>query len=312
MKPNGGWTLETPAAPWTPRDSMGHVVYDGRMWIMGGFIPQRVNDVWWSRDGKEWTQAAAEAPWAVRNLPNCLVFDGKMWLMAGGSYVGNKIGNQHIAYNDVWSSTDGASWELVTDNAAWSPRSAASAVVHDGKMWIMGGMDWDNGRKPSHDVWHSENGADWTLATDYAPWCARSMQSSVVFDGKMWVLGGGVYDESVYANTAVDFQDVWSSTDGVEWREATGAAAWPARRFHRSVVHDGRMWILGGSHYGNRRDVWHSTDGATWQRGEDAPWPVRHEPAALVFENKLWVIGGFGKTLYNDVWSYRGGGTAGG
>ena len=60
-----------------------------------------------------WTQATAEAPWDVRNLPNCVAFDEKMWIMAGGSYVGNVIGNEQIGYNDVWSSTDGANWELV-------------------------------------------------------------------------------------------------------------------------------------------------------------------------------------------------------
>ena len=304
-KEDTAWILETPAAPWTPRDSMGHVVYDGKMWILGGFIPQRVNDVWSSSNGKTWTEATSEAPWAVRNLPNCVVFDDKMWIMAGGSYVDNQIGNDQIAYNDVWSSTDGANWELATDNAAWSPRSAATVIVFDDRMWIMGGMAWGNGRQPSHDVWCSDNGKDWTLATDYAPWCARSMQTSVVFDGKMWVIGGGVYDESVYANSPINFQDVWCSTDGVDWQEITGGAAWPPRRFHRSVVFDDRIWVIGGSHYGNRRDVWHSTDGADWQREGEAEWSVRHEPGALVFDDRIWIIGGFGKTLYNDVWSYR-------
>ena len=303
--PVGSWTLETKEAPWTPRDSMGHIVYDGKMWILGGFIPQRVNDVWSSSDGIEWIRATEEAPWAVRNLPNCVVFDDKMWIMGGGSYVDNVIGNEHVAYNDVWSSTNGRDWELETDSAAWSPRSSATAIVFDDRMWMIGGMGWADGRNTLHDVWYSDNGKQWKLATDYPSWCARSMQTTVVFDEKLWVIGGGVYDENVYANSAINFQDVWYSSDGVEWHEATGSAAWPGRRFHRSVVYDDKMWVIGGSHYGNRHDVWYSSDGADWLRAEDADWSVRHEPGGLVFQDKIWIIGGFGKDLYNDVWSFK-------
>ena len=44
-------------------------------------------------------------------------------------------------YNDVWSSTDGASWDLVTGNAAWSGRNYHSNVVHDNKIYVLGGYD---------------------------------------------------------------------------------------------------------------------------------------------------------------------------
>ena len=92
------WKVElTQAGTWKPRLPHGHGATlwgmsctNGKMWIMGGFIPQRVNDVWSSSDGREWTEATPEAPWAVRNLPNCVVFDDKMWIMAGGSYVDNQ------------------------------------------------------------------------------------------------------------------------------------------------------------------------------------------------------------------------------
>ena len=41
------------------------VVYDGRMWVIGGHSPandgQDLNDVWWSTDGANWTLATAAA-----------------------------------------------------------------------------------------------------------------------------------------------------------------------------------------------------------------------------------------------------------
>src|SRR5262249_41899351 len=106
-------------------------------------------------------------------------------------------------------------------------------------------------------------------------------------------------------NTVIDHADVWWSADGKAWKRATRAARWTPRRFHGSVVYDGRMWVLGGYHRGNRNDVWHSRDGTTWHEVKsNSVWPARHEPACLVFAGRLWVLGGFGQELYNDVWTF--------
>ena len=46
--------------------------------------------------------------------------------MGGGSYVfgGDEPGNPtgYIAYNDVWSSSDGKEWQQMTAAAPWHPR----------------------------------------------------------------------------------------------------------------------------------------------------------------------------------------------
>ena len=294
------WARVTDSAPWSRRDSMGHLVYDSKMWILGGWTPERVNDVWSSDNGRDWKQVTSLAPWSERNLPCCLVHDDKMWVMGGAGLSGGEIST----YSDVWNSTDGVNWDQVTDKAAWSARSAASAVVFDGRIWIMGGMGAPEGTAHLNDVWYSSDGLDWEQATDYASWVSRAMHTSVVFDDRIWVLGGGIYDERYFKNSAIDHRDVWYSTDGSRWYETTGNAQWPPRRFHRSVVYDGKMWVLGGAHFGNRNDVWHSANGVTWdqlQVGEQ--WSVRHEPGCLVYDNKMWIMGGFGRDLYNDVWT---------
>jgi hypothetical protein len=63
----------------------------------------------------------------------------------------------------------------------------------------------------------------------------------------MWVIGG--YDGAYK-------KDVWYSSDGVTWTEATGAAGWTARRSHTSVVFDGKMWVIGGIDGALKNDVW--------------------------------------------------------
>lgn len=66
----------------------------------------------------------------------------------------------------------------------------------------------------------------------------------------MWVIGGR--DSPVY-------NDVWSSSDGIIWTQATAAAAFSARYLHSSVVFDNKMWVIGGDGGGRKNDVWSST-----------------------------------------------------
>ncbi len=40
------------------------------------------------------------------------------------------------------------------------------------------------------DVWYSTNGVNWTCANESATWFPRFRHTSVVFDNKIWVLGG--------------------------------------------------------------------------------------------------------------------------
>jgi hypothetical protein len=73
----------------------------------------------------------------------------------------------------------------------------------------------------------------------------------VVFDGKMWVLGG----DRIFEGPSIAYNDVWCSSDGVNWTESDNNADWSARGGHASVVHDGKMWVLGG---GDKNDVWYT------------------------------------------------------
>lgn len=292
------WELKTGNAAWSRRDSAGKLVYDGRMWLLGGYTPKRVNDVWFSKDGLCWKRATKAAAWGERNLPSCVVFDNKMWIM-GGAHLNGKS-----SYNDVWYSADGVTWELALEHAPWQPRIAATALAFQNKIWIMGGFDFDT-FVHYNDVWYSSDGHHWELATEHAPWSVRGMHGSVVFNDKIWIIGGGIYNTAYPNNTVADYGDVWNSSDGEKWELAVSTAEWITRRFHSSVVYDGKIWIIAGYHYGNRNDVWSSSDGKCWQEVQiDPKWAIRHEPMCLVFDDRLWMMGGCGDRLYNDIWTY--------
>ncbi len=140
----------------------------------------------------------------------------------------------------------------------------------------------------------------WHCATNSAPWTARYGHTGVVFDGQMWILGGCKDYSSVF------FNDVWRSSNGIDWTQATAAAPWARRNGHTSVAFAGKLWVIGGvrgSSYYN--DVWCSSDGTNWTEvTSSAEWSPRTLHSSVVFDGKIWVIGGENTSgALKDVWN---------
>ncbi|MBI5092774.1 MAG: hypothetical protein HZB26_10075, partial [Candidatus Hydrogenedentes bacterium] len=249
------------------------------------------NDVWSSGNGIDWTQTLPAPPWAARVYHQALVFNGEMWVIGGWD------GVAYVPRNaDVWHSPDGINWTQSVATAPWPGRNFFGAVVHSGRMWIMGGFDGNVGM---NDVWSSSDGVSWTRATAGASWKKRTAISVLDYSGRMWLLGG--FDPT----NSGTFADVWSSTDGATWLQET-ANAWPTRNAHSAAVYQGAMWIMGGATTAlDYADVWTSTNGVSWTRATDSAWPKRWGQTSVVFDNKLWILGGVDpaiSAIYHDVW----------
>jgi len=311
------WERKTANAGFPHRDSAGEFVYDNKMWIMGGWFSGTTGtttrrDVWDSADGVTWTQVTATTPaldWGEH--PTTLVFQNKMWTMGG--YRVDKVGNNPVTSssgNQVWNSTDGANWsQVVTNGPQWSKRSGAAGVVFQDKMWIMGGTQFENNSAVFNDVWSSSDGQNWTLETNAPGWSARAFQHVLVFKGEMWLLGGGKYGPG--GSNYIVNNDVWKSSDGKNWTRVDQQADWDARIWHGATIYNGEMWVLGGAKGSGlasyQNDVWHSSDGVHWEQATKAAgseiWSPRHEMSIFDFQGKLWVVAGGSATgTMNDVW----------
>ena len=202
-------------------------------------------------------------------------------------------------------------WTQATDSAGWSKRCGQGAVVFNNELWVMGGLNsgLDGSGRSQQDVWHSSDGAHWSLATDSAGWTRRVLPTCLAYGGKMWVIGGVA--AGVDSGTSVLTHDVWSSTDGVHWTLATDSAGWHPRVGQAGVVFDSLMWIMGGADTfdsggpGQRvNDVWNSSDGVHWTRvTASAGWAPRDGHAAVASMGRMWVLGGevsLGDS--SDVW----------
>ncbi len=256
----------------------------------------------------------------------CEVFNNKIWFMGG------KDGTN--LFNDVWSSSDGVTWinALVDGHTEWSRRFSFSLVDYEGELFVIGGNDGNRlndvhssnltvnavatsdtslqQRMPTvvNGLEFAENnviqtgtgtltGANWTEKS--TAWAIKQYATSIIFKGKMWVIGG--HTGSAYSNK------IWSTSDGTTWTDEPAGTRWSARYAHVCLVFNNKIWVLGGHDGAVKNDIWSSPDGLTWtEESAGSHWTARRYHSGVVFDNKMWIMGGLSavSTLYtNDIWS---------
>eukprot|EP01032_Pedospumella_encystans_P017810 gene17810-20287_t len=153
-----------------------------------------------------------------RNAHASCIFKGEFWLTGGktAEYVAWNLQDSYQV-GDVWHSEDGLAWDQVTQLtgdffaqntevvqpgsiAPWYQRygHTLNALDTDGDgeddmMILLGGYS----PTPSNDVWITVNGTNWIYA-GYAPWSKRAWHSTVVFQGKLWLMGGTPLNNEVW------------------------------------------------------------------------------------------------------------------
>ena len=255
------------------------------IFIMGGYagnLNDSFQDVWSSTDGKNWGLETTTG-WSRRLSFQVVKHNSKIYVLGGRTFFN--------VFNDVWSSTNGKNWVSVAI-AGWTPRYNHRAVAHNGKVYVIGGND-GNDKK---DVWSSVDGITWSEETPSANWPVRQAYQVVSFQGTMYMMGG--------LADSVSKKDVWSSTDGKTWSQERDAA-WSARYGHAAVVHNNKIYVLGGRTNDGANDVWFSADGKTWEEAEGIKLPNRrYFHRAVSQDGLLYVLGGTNFSDYNnDVWS---------
>ena len=280
----------------------------------------------------DWINLVHNAPFTPRDTSEDVVFQDKLW-------ISNAYYHSGILSRDLWNSSDGISWHLVSEatpydgysemtaykdriwavkGSVWNsrngvewtrvleetpfgPRGYGELVVHRERMWQLG-----SGR----DVWHSGDGIAWTRATPSAPYGNRSAAAVAAYNDRLWVMGGRIVQrndppEKGYADYTT-LNDVWCSEDGVIWTRVLEHAPWSPRMWFISKVYAGRLWIIGGydnANSVNLGDVWYTEDGREWHEFKpDTRFAPRHESTCYVFRNSLWVVAGNTWPVVNDVW----------
>ncbi len=258
----------------------------------------------------KWTLITDNAPFAPRDGAGALTFNNKMFLL-GGWNPGDKVNFPKICNSEVWSSSDGKTWDLLVKQAPWEGRHTAGYAILNNLLYIVGGDPNQGHYQP--DVWSSPDGKTWTCVTNDAPFKPRALHYTVAFKNKLWVFGGQTLPQFAPAPQHY-YSDAWSSPDGKTWTKQADNLPWGPRGMigGATVLHD-KIWILGGGTYDTPsiaerkfyNDVWSSPDGINWTCvAQSTPWGPRQYHDVATFDNKLWVMEGYHRQGGNkkDVW----------
>jgi len=218
-------------------------------------------------------------------------FNGQLFL-TGGLDAKETMKNKMPVYekaqyfNDIWSTTDGQNWQLTKARAEFPPFRSASVVEFKGSLYLFGGWSPVVGYKTG--VWQSTDGLKWIKIAP-ASFEEREGQKVVVFDDKLWLIGGVNYDQKK------TFNDVWVSADAVSWRQVVKNAPWHSRWDHDIAVFNNKIWLVGGMNFNGvgYGDEWYSLDGKEWQLAtSSALWGKRQGQSLLVWDDSLWLVSG--------------------
>jgi hypothetical protein len=271
----------------TEQDQMGEfaknkmVEYDGKIWSVGGInsycTPNLSSDVWNSENGKNWISVTSDK-FSEREGHTLTVYDNKMWLIGGRDDSGTHLG-------EIYFSTDGITWTMVTalSPTLGTPAFHATVVFNDKLYVIRDGFD------ENVIVLSSDDGINWNLETDSA-FSNREEFEAVVFQDAIYVVGG--------RHTDGLFNEIWKSTDGIEWnRVTTSAEIFSPRYAHTATVHNNKVWIVGGvtgPYSETHIDIWFSENMEDWTE-YDGPLPASEgliNHAVLSYNEELWLFGG--------------------
>ena len=307
------WQKLPSAAQWNRRSSFGLYTFSGQMWLMGGVgnltsnSSSRLNDIWTTTDGMAWTKVRSDGVagniWQARYNFGFTVHNNMLWLLGGQTDSGN------IGFIDVWKSADGATW---TRDGRIPNRSAPSIVRFNNSLYTTGGLIRDDATNSIYRMTTTRSG--WETITPNAEnfFTRRISHNAVVFQNKIWVLGGLSND------LTTSLRDVWSSPDGETWT-SHGDAPWGRRDNFTTAVYNNRLWVIGGQETQQtnegeggsifKNDVWWTKNGTDWNElpAGRTHWGVRSGLRSAVFNNRLFIMGGLSGNsenlqYFNDVW----------
>lgn len=283
-KPTYHWTKILDEGPWKKSYNFQLISLRDTLWVF------HYDGIWFSGDGLTWKKAML--PNAIHNLAFLDYVPFRQSILGLGRFDGNI---EHYTFQPaIYQTLDLKHWNIPARQSNLPRRFFYHPFVFQDKIWIIGG---ENNLTTFADSWNSTDGVHWNRVSAHLPFGKRSNSQIVILRNKLYLLNN----------------DVWSSVDGLTWKQETPEIVKGTPIFgYAAVVLDDQIWLLGCNRNGQfSSQVLVSADGRTWQ-SHDAPWSPRGGIAACVHHGKIYMTGGkYGGqdpthpdfVYSNDVWT---------
>jgi len=285
------------------------VVVGSKMYLYGGHTTQEssnlISDVKkdlyeYDINTREWLRL--DHTMGGKTEHKCVTYNNALWFTGG--YNGEDYTNDTYTYDPETK----VSKLVETSGERFSPRSALTVGVWDGKMYTFGGWNGFT-RRWFNDVYELclETKRWRSVKAKGVPPAQRTSHASVIKNGKMYVFGG--YSGENYLNDLWEF-DIQTETWTDISEQCTGDRPAPRSRFC-AAVHGDHMYILGGwNKIGYFEDLYaYSFSQKSWTSvGGHWGIPSTSQYSFSIHQNLLYIFGGYcakRKECVNDLMVYR-------
>jgi len=181
------WNLVTDSPAFNAAVNHDMVVFNSRMFLIARRLdlPNQVS-VWSSTNGEDW-DLEAENAFSGREEFTAVVFNGALYVLGGFDPTDGAL----PVNNEIWTSTNGNTWNQLETNSIFQARYAHTATVYNNKVFVAGGI----GRISSSlsilgNLWYSEDMINWFEYEPFTSDIGITDHSALVFDDKLWLFFG--------------------------------------------------------------------------------------------------------------------------
>jgi Kelch motif/Galactose oxidase, central domain len=286
----GTWSSVNATNSPTERHENALAAVNGKLYLIGGRGVKRVQI--YDPDTKVWTDGA-NPPFQMHHFQ--AVVRGELIYIVGaytGTCCDSEYGVDHVYFYNTANNTWNESHEVPANRR----RGSAGAVLHNDKIYVVGGIEGGHGSPATGYTWFDEYDpvtGQWKVMPD-AP-RKRDHAHAVVFNNKLYLTGGRDTSDPKFTSANIGEVDIYNFTTGT-WSTLSSSLNLPTRRGGTtSVLYNGEILVIGGE--SSVQTLAHDETEAfdpvaqTWRTL--TPLNVgRHGTQAVVLDNAVYIAAG--------------------
>ncbi len=254
QNPSQGWQVLSNSLN-IAREGHSSVVVDGKIYVIGGRVDSKWDsylssvEVYDTQNPSQGWQVLSNSLNMARAENSSVAIDSKIYVIGGReSYSSNDQTGFSVEFYDTQNPSQG--WQVLNSSLNIS-RASHSSVAENGKIYVIGGISWSGNSgstSSSMEVYDTQNPSQGWQVQSASLNISRNGHSSVVIDGKIYVIGG-----PQSGNTCCFSMEVYDTINSSRGWQIFGWVGWEGleRGDHSSVSIDNYLYVIGGLDWWN-------------------------------------------------------------